>query len=79
MTRDTDEATLRVLDELYARMSPADKLERVAELSTGASELALAGLRDRHPELEEEELLARLAEIRLGPDLFKAAYGREGS
>lgn len=72
---DTDAATLRMLDELYARMSPAEKLERVAELSVGANRLALAGLRARHPDLTEDELLLRLAEIRLGPELFEAAYG----
>lgn len=76
---DTDAATLRMLDELYARMSPAEKLERVAELSVGASRLALTGLRARHPDLTEEELLLRLAEIRLGSELFEAVYGREGT
>lgn len=74
MPEDTDASALRVLDELYAAMSPTEKLERVAELSVGANRLALAGLRARHPDLTEEELLLRLAEIRLGPELFKAAY-----
>lgn len=77
MPRDTDDATLHVSDELYAAMSPAEKLERIAELSVGANRLALARLRARHPDLTEEELLLRLAEMRLGPKLFEAVHGRE--
>lgn len=74
---DTDPAALRMLDEAYARMSPSDKLRRLAELSRMVNELALAGLRSRHPELTEEELLLRLAEMRLGPELVRTVYGIE--
>jgi hypothetical protein len=37
--------------------------------------LALAGLRLRHPDESSAALLRRLAEMMLGPELAKKAYG----
>ncbi len=59
----------------YARMSPAEKAHRVADLTRTACTLALAGLRDRHPAAEETELLLRLAVLRLGAGTVTQAYG----
>jgi hypothetical protein len=73
--RDTDSATLQVLEACYARMPPTDKLRRVRQLSLAVSQFALAGLRSRHPGVTQAELLARLAQIRLGPEAFATAYG----
>jgi hypothetical protein len=58
----------------YARMSPAEKLRRVRDLTAAASAFALAGLRQRHPEESESDLLLRLARIRLGDHVVDAAY-----
>lgn len=74
-TSDTSPAARRVLDACYARMSPADKLQRVRELTLAVNELAMGGLRARHGELEESELLRRLARLRLGPREYARAYG----
>lgn len=56
-------------------MTPAEKARRVDELTKGACLLALAGLRKRHPEASEGELLLRLAVLRLGAPLVARAYG----
>ncbi len=56
-------------------MSPAEKAARVVALTRAANTLALAGLRVRHPEASDGELLLRLAAIRLGPDLVRRVYG----
>ena len=62
---DTSLAVVRVMDSLYARMTPAEKLRRVTELTRTADAFALAGLRRRHPEESDEMLQRRLAELRL--------------
>lgn len=61
--------------ERYARMSPADKAERIVELTQAACTLALGGLRGRHPGAQEPELLLRLAVLRLGAESVYRAYG----
>jgi hypothetical protein len=61
--------------ERYARMSPAEKARRVAELTRTACALALAGLRVRYPEADDSELLLRLAALRLGDETVRRAYG----
>lgn len=73
---DTDAATLAVMTELYARMTPAEKLERVRDLTLTSARLALAGLRARHPQEDEGELLLRLASLRLGDELVSRVYSR---
>jgi hypothetical protein len=72
---DTSTDARRVLTQQYARMSPAEKLRRVDELTRTVGTLALAGLRTRHPGESERDLLIRLARIRLGDALMAQAYG----
>jgi hypothetical protein len=66
--QDTDEHAQARYTELLRRMTPAQRLERAAALSMAVRELAMAGLRQRHPQANEEELKRRLV-VRL--------YGRE--
>ena len=61
--------------EAYRRMSPPEKLARMAELCRTAYLLALAGLRQRHPAASEQELLLHLAVRRLGADTVARVYG----
>jgi len=60
-------------------MSAAEKLQRVRDLTVGAAQLALAGLRARHPGASERELLVLLARLRLGDEVVDAVYGGDGS
>ena len=71
---DTSPAAQAVMDELYRAMTPAQKLERVRDLTFMANRLALEGLRMRHPDESEQQLLLRLARVRLGDDLVARAY-----
>lgn len=75
---DTPPDVLGVMSSLYRRMSPSDKLRRVRDLTLAANELALEGLRRRHPDEPQSELLLRLARIRLGDDLVTEVYGESG-
>ena len=77
---DTSTDVRRVQQELYASMTPAQKLRRMSELTLAVSRLALAGLAHRHPDESRQELLLRLARLRLGDDLVDRVYGaRDGA
>ena len=72
---DTSAATQRVVDERYAEMSFAERADRLRAVTFAANEMALAGLRLRHPGASESELLLRLARLRLGDELVDRVYG----
>lgn len=73
---DTSRDARAVMDELYAGMSGADKLRRMNDLTIAVNQISLAGLRMRHPDEPDSTLLLRLAELRLGADLVRKAYGK---
>mgnify|MGYP006987211209 FL=1 len=56
-------------------MSPAKKLQRVAELNAAVLELAAAGIRRRHGAVAEEELRLRLAALWLDRETMVRAFG----
>lgn len=72
---DTSPAAAAVQIELYRRMSYEQKARRVTDLTASACHLTLAGLRQRHPGANEQELLLRLAVLRLGPETVARVYG----
>jgi hypothetical protein len=55
-------------------MSPAQKAQLITTLSRAARDLALAGVRHRHPAASPREQFLRLAVVTLGPDLARGAY-----
>ena len=71
---DTDAATMARMDAFYRQMTPAEKLQRVRDLTKMADRLSMAGLRARHPDDSASVLSLRLARIKLGRDLFDQAY-----
>lgn len=74
---DTSDDARTVLRDLYASMTPAEKLRRMSELTLAANQLALVGLAARYPGESRQELLLRLARLRLGNDLVDRAYGED--
>lgn len=72
---DTPPALREAHAQLLARLSPPQRLQRVRDLTRAANLMALAGLRRRHPEASERDLLLHLAVLRLGADLVERAYG----
>lgn len=72
--RDTSPAAFRLQVELWRAMSSSEKATLVADLSLGVQQLALAGIRRRHPGVSAREALLRLAIIKLGPGLARRAY-----
>ena len=59
----------------YRDATPAAKLQLLESLRRQAIVLALGGLRLRHPNASPEQLQRRLADLLLGADLARRAYG----
>jgi hypothetical protein len=58
------------------RQAPAwRRAEMLGEMYETMKQLALSGLRARHPEADERELRRRLADLLLPADLAVRAYG----
>jgi hypothetical protein len=72
---DTDPQAEAVLINLLRQASPERKLAMVGELNNTVRTLALAGLRQRFPAAGSAELQRRLADLLLGADLARKAYG----
>lgn len=61
---------------ILRQMPPWRKAQMVADGWGCARELALAGLRMRHPEASPEQLRRHIAELMLGAELAERVYGR---
>ena len=72
---DTSVAAQKAVDRRYGEMSFAERAERVRAVTLAANQMALAGLRLRHPGASQRELLLALARLRLGDDLVDRVYG----
>jgi hypothetical protein len=72
---DTSPEARRVQYDLYRRMSPARKFQLLCHTYEMGRQLALAGLRMRHPEATKEGLWRLWARQHLGQKLFEEVYG----
>ena len=60
---------------LLRQVGPARKLAMLGEMNQTVKVLALSGLRSRYPTESPEMLRRLLADLVLGPDLARLAYG----
>jgi hypothetical protein len=72
---DTGPEAERVLVELLRQAPASRKLEMLGQMNAVVRQLALQGLRARHPGVTEEQLRRYLADLLLGPELAARAYG----
>ncbi|MFL5613017.1 MAG: hypothetical protein ACJ796_05085 [Gemmatimonadaceae bacterium] len=72
---DTSAAAQAAVDRRYAEMSYIEKADCLRAITLAANQMALAGLRLRHPDASEGELLLALARLRLGDALVDLVYG----
>ncbi len=70
LSSDTNPESLRVLTEIYRRMSPQEKLRRVFSAYETGKALAMAGLRRLHPDASETEIWHLRARQHLGKGLY---------
>ncbi len=75
LAADTDPAAERMQLAIYRDMTPARKVQLVVEAIHLSRDLALAGLRGRHPAAGPDELRRRLYGLELGEELATKAYG----
>lgn len=79
---DTDPVAERYLFDRLRRLPPWRKAEMLSASTRAAYGLAMAGLRQRYPAAESEELRKRYAALALGRDASLALFGwdpeREG-
>ncbi|MEM1028419.1 MAG: hypothetical protein AAGJ38_10080 [Planctomycetota bacterium] len=59
---DTSPEAQAVLTNIYRKMTPEQKIHRVAELSQRARNLALSRIRAAHPDFTEQQVIAQLVE-----------------
>jgi hypothetical protein len=74
---DTSADAERVQIEILRSMPSWRKFQLWNDLNMAMRQVALAGLRERFPAANPEELRRRLATILLGPELANQAYGPE--
>lgn len=79
---DTHPVVEAMIVDGYRRMSPSQKLGRVAALTRALDELVLADVRRRFPDASEREQALRVASRRLDAETMRRAFGwdpdREG-
>jgi hypothetical protein len=75
---DTADEARRVQLATYRRLGGAGRTEAMFRLNELARELALAGIRSRHPEYDEEDVRRALVCLKYGPELARAVFpGRD--
>ena len=71
---DTSPQAERVLCEIYSRMSPADKFQRIFSAYRMGRDLNMAGIRLLNPTADEEHIWHIWARRHLGDELYKKVY-----
>ena len=71
---DTDEETYQVWLRVLRSLTPGQRLENALRLSEENRELALAGIRLRHPEYTPEQVELALRRQRWGDATFREIY-----
>lgn len=75
LAEDTSPEAEAVLLGLLRKATPARKFQMIVSANLLARDLALTGLRMRHPQASPDQLRRRLADLWLGPQLATRAYG----
>ena len=71
---DTTSEAQAVQLTLYRRMAPERRLQVGLELTELSRRLLRDGIRGRHPEYDDGEVLLAFRRLWLGPELFREAY-----
>jgi hypothetical protein len=74
LARDTTPEVERMQIEAWRRMSAEEKAAIVTGLTDAVVRLAVAGIRQRHPDATPHEQRLRLALLMLGPELARAVF-----
>ena len=72
---DTDSEVRRRVVLRLRQMTPGEKAAIVHSLNRSCDALAVAGIKQRHPDAGDSEVRMRLGVLKVGKDLMKQAYG----
>ncbi|MHC4237508.1 MAG: hypothetical protein ACYSOF_07890 [Planctomycetota bacterium] len=64
-----------LITQLYREMSPVKKWKLLGDAIQMGRQLAMAGLRQLHPQANEDEIQCLWAKQYLGEELYKEVYG----
>ena len=73
--RDTSPEAWKIYLDLQRKLTPAQRMQQVFELSEAMRQLQMAGLRQQYPDADEREIFLRAARANLGRELFQKVYG----
>jgi len=74
ISTDTSVEAQRVQDEVYRKLGPHGRLATMFQLNEMVRGIAMAGIRDRHPEYDDEQVKLALARLQFGDALVLAAW-----
>jgi hypothetical protein len=74
LPRDTTVKAARVQFDIFRNMQPQQRLELALKMSTSLRNVALAGVRNRHPEYTDPQVKLAYARLTLGEKLFRDVY-----
>ena len=72
---DTTPEAMKVMNDLYRKMTAARKIEMVFDACRTGQLLSMAGIRMQHPHASEEEVWHIWAKRHLGEELYGKVYG----
>jgi hypothetical protein len=71
---DTSWPALEQQLEAYRRMSPGARVEQMVQMSEEVRDIALSGIRQRHPDYDETRVRLALYRLLYGEELARAAW-----
>ena len=71
---DTSPEAHRLQGEIYRRLGGAERLAIAFEMTETVRRLAVAGIRHRHPDYTEEQVLGAWARLTLGDELCRKVW-----
>jgi len=74
-TRDTSKEAEDMVTQLYRDMPTAKKVKLLFDAMRMGQQLAMAGLRQLHPQADENQIWHLWAKQHLGEELYQHAYG----
>ena len=72
--RDTAIKAAQIQFDIFRKMKSQRRLELALQMSTALRNVALSGIRNRHPEYAEPQVKLAYARLTLGEKLFRDVY-----
>jgi len=77
ISRDTSKESARVVTQIYRSMPAGKKIKLIFDAMQMGQQLAMAGLRRRYPDANNDQVWHLWARQHLGEELYQQAYGDE--